>query len=323
MSEMKYGVIKGLEKPVSRLVHGTIMLSSSEMEKSYQLLDDMYAVGINTFDTAAVYGCEGEAVLLRWVAERNIHDKVVIISKCAHPNQWRKRVTPYDIKYDIADSMAKSDTDYIDIYMLHRDDPEVSVGPIVETLNELKAQKKIITFGASNWEYQRIQEANEYADKHGLESFSSISPHYSLGEQVQNPWGDGCVTLTGEANKTAREIYKENQMPIFSYSTLGRGLFSGAFQADDMEKAKQIMDPPAQLGYLYDCNIERLRRVEILAKEKGVSVPCLALAWVLQQPLNVFTLIGAMNQEMMLENMKAFDVEMTEQQLKWLNLDLD
>ncbi len=323
MKEMKYGSIEGISKPVSRLVHGTIMLSIDNVEEGYQLLDDMYSLGVNTFDTAAAYPNGSEAVLLRWIAERGNHDNVVVLSKCAHPNQWRERVTPFDIRTDITDSLAKSGTDYLDIYMLHRDNRCVEVGPIIETLNALQAEKKITVFGASNWETDRIEMANEYAYKHGLQSFSAISPHYSLGEQVENPWEGSCVTLTGNKEEAARKKYIQNQLPVFSYSTLCRGLFSGAFTSDNEADARKVLDGAAQKGYLYECNLKRLARVEALAKELNTSVPCIALAWVLQQPLNVYALIGAENKRIMEENMNAFKIQLTDKQLKWLNLEND
>ena len=77
-------------------------------------------------------------------------------------------MTPFDLTSELYDSLARLHTDYIDIYVLHRDDPNVEVGPIVETLNEHHAAGRIHAFGGSNWETARIEEANEYADKHSL-----------------------------------------------------------------------------------------------------------------------------------------------------------
>ena len=187
---MEYGHVQGVDKPVSRLVQGTMMLSSRELEQSFALLDAVYALGCNTFDTAHVYGGgDCERTMGQWVNERKLREKVVIIGKGAHHNQDRKRVTPFDITSDIHDSLARFKFSYIDLYLLHRDDPTVPVGPIVEALNEHKRAGRIRAFGGSNWTHERIREANEYATAHGLTPFAASSPNFSLAEQVKRTMG--------------------------------------------------------------------------------------------------------------------------------------
>src|SRR4051812_14754926 len=134
---MRYGTLPGIDKPISRLVQGTIMINSRDIDGSFRLLDDVFALGCTTFDTAHVYGSgDCERTLGRWVKERGLRDKVVVITKGAHPNADRKRVTPFDITSDLNDSLARLKVDKIDLYLLHRDDPSQPVGPIVETLNQ-------------------------------------------------------------------------------------------------------------------------------------------------------------------------------------------
>ncbi len=319
MNNMKYGKIAYLEKKVSRLVHGTMMLDINKLDDSITLLDDMLALGVNTFDTAPVYGTS-ESVLGKWLEIRQNRNEVVVLSKCSHQNAYRKRVTPYDIYADFEDSLAKLKTDYIDIYILHRDNPAVPVGPIVETLNNLYAAGKINSFGGSNWTHQRISEANEYAYKYNLIPMTVSSPNYSLAEQVENPWGEGCVTLSGTENKDARKWYDDNNMPIFSYSSLGRGFFSGRVKSNNPKDAENILDDGAKRGYMYPENFERLRRAEILAKEKGLSVPQIATAWIMSQSLNVYALVGANNKSEMQQNIEALNVKLSKKEIDWLNL---
>ncbi|HBQ64197.1 MAG TPA: aldo/keto reductase, partial [Clostridiales bacterium] len=283
------------------------------------LLDAMGSIGINAFDSAQVYG-DGERVLGAWMQERGNRDQVVILTKGAHHNAWRKRVTPHDIQTDVADSLAKLMSSRIDIYILHRDDPDVPVGPIVETLSRLHDAGKIGAFGGSNWTHARIQEANDYARRFGLVPFTTSSPNYGLAEQVENPWGPGCVTLAGPEEAEARAWYQENQMAVFSYSSLGRGFFSGRVKSTEPEKAKEILDAAAFRGYSHPVNFKRLERTEILAAEKGYSVPQIALSWLLHQPLNVFPLIGANTAEEMQENIDAMQIRLTPEELRWLDL---
>jgi len=84
-------------------------------------------------------------------------------------------------------------------------------------------------------------------------------------------FGDGCVTISGPENVNARKWYEKHEIPVFAYSSLARGFFSGAFSSASPEDAKKIMDEPGIIGYYCENNIERLRRCEILA-EKRVSV---------------------------------------------------
>ncbi|HHV97380.1 MAG TPA: aldo/keto reductase [Clostridiaceae bacterium] len=318
---MKYGKVNGVDKPVSRLVLGTDYMNTKELEKNFAILDGVFELGCNTFDTAHVYaGGDGERLLGMWMKERGNRDKVVIITKGAHHNQDRKRVTPYDITSDLHDSLARLKTDYIDIYLLHRDDPEVPVGPIVEVLNEHLKAGKIKAFGGSNWHHTRIQEANEYAKKHGLVPFAASSPHYSLAEQVMDPWGQGCVAISGPKEKEAREWYIKTQLPLFPYSSLARGFFSGRISRSNFETTKHLLDRACLTGYCHEQNFKRLDRVEILAKEKGLKVPQIAMAFIMNQPLNVFPLIGARSPEELMDNIKACDITLTKEELDWLDL---
>ena len=215
---MKYGQLPGIKKPISRLVQGTIMCNTREQEKCNNLLDSAYAQGINTFDTAHVYGSgECERSVGAWFNDRDLREEIVLIGKGAHLNQDRKRVTPYDISADIHDSLARFKTDYIDLYLLHRDDPDVPVGPIVERLHEHKEKGHILAYGGSNWSHERIAAANAYAQLHGLTPFAASSPNFSLADQAKAPW-TGCITIGGPLQKTARDWYQQQKMPLFTQS---------------------------------------------------------------------------------------------------------
>ena len=105
MTDMRYGTLPGLDKPVSRLIQGTVMVNSAEQERSFRLLDEVFALGCTAFDTAHVYGDgDNERTVGRWVRERGLRDRVVIIAKGAHHNADRQRVTPFDISADLHDS---------------------------------------------------------------------------------------------------------------------------------------------------------------------------------------------------------------------------
>ncbi|MBA2246580.1 MAG: aldo/keto reductase, partial [Chloroflexia bacterium] len=174
---MQYGTVTGVDKQVTRLVQGTIPLSSDREAESMALLDAVYETGGRAFDTAHGYGNgDCERVLGRWYGSRGVRDELVVVGKGAHPYNGRGRVTPEDITSDLHESLERQGTDFFDIYVLHRDNPDVPVGPIVEVLNEHKKAGKIGVFGGSNWAASRIAEANDYAKEHGLEPFRVSSP---------------------------------------------------------------------------------------------------------------------------------------------------
>ena len=320
---MKYENLEDIKTPVSRIVFGTALPAMIKGENVNDLLDSIYAEGITTFDTAENYGLS-EISLGTWMKARKNRDKIVIISKGCHP-YGRDRVTPEDLKQDIEQSFERLHTDYIDIYMLHRDDLKVDVGPIVEILNEYKKAGKIGRFGGSNWTVERIEQANEYACKHGLVPFTVSEPNFGLCDQIGDPWGggSGCVTISGPAHQEDRDWYAKNDIPVFAYSSLGRGMFSGRVKSNDIEGAKSILDPNAVKGYCYPENFERLARVEKLAASKNRTVPQIALAWVLNQDFDVFPLVSVPKAEWMASNLEALDISLSKEEVEWLDLRRD
>lgn len=315
---MQYGEIPGIPKPISRVVQGTIMIHSGALEQSFALLDEVLAAGGNTFDTARVYNRgDSEVALGRWIRERGVRDQVVVISKGAHPRDGRKRVTPEDITTDIMTSLENLGLDFIDVYLLHRDDPEVPVGPIVEVLNEHQKAGRIGVFGGSNWSHERIAEANAYAEQCGLSPFALSSPNFSLAEWAKEPW-PGCITLSGQNNRAAREWYTQTQLPVFTWSSLAGGFFSGRFTPDNLNTFNDPMDKVCVDSYCFDENFKRLDRVKTLAQQKGVSLAQVALAYVLKQPMNIFALVGSRTGEEFRANAAALDVSLTPEECTWL-----
>lgn len=332
---MKYGSVAHVDKPVSRLVFGTAypkMFAAfrsvygeapdfdARLNAAFELLDGVYAQGVNCFDCSDHYG---EEPLGEWIEARDLHDQVVILTKGAHHNRWRKRVTDFDILHDVHNSLAKLKTGKLHIYMLHRDDPEVPVAPIVDVLNRCYDEGKLGAFGVSNWSVARIQEANDYALKHGLQPFTVASPNFGLAEQVADPWGGGCTSISGPSNRADRAFHAENKIPVFAYSALGRGFFSGRLDSVHPEKAGEILEAAAVKGYCCEANFERLRRCEILAGEKGMTVAQIATAWIFnQKDLDVYALVSCSPANMAL-NIAASETVLSEDECKWLDLEID
>lgn len=318
---MEYIQLEGITKPISRVTFGCGGSQMMAGENADELLDACVEMGITTFDTAENYGLS-EVSLGNWMRRRRNRDDVVIITKGCHPYNGVDRVTPKDLTRDIEQSLERLGTDYIDIYFLHRDDLKIDVGEMVEILNEYYRKGKIRAFGGSNWTHERIQAANDYAKAHDLVPFTVSSPYYGLADQLEDPFGGGagCVSLSGPGNKVAREWYFQNDMPVFAYSSIARGFFSGRVKSDHPEAVAEVLDEYAIKGYCYQENFERLRRVEKLAMEKNCSVPEIALAWTLAQPLKTVLVVSARTAERMQNNLKAFDVTLTDAEIAWLDL---
>lgn len=315
----RYGKIPGLKKTVSRMIFGTAIGPMIEGKNADELLDAAFAKGIHTFDTARGYG-RAEESLGGWMKRRDNREQVVVISKCGNcDSDGSVCVNRKVIETELAESLQALQTDYIDIYLLHRDDPKTPVSEMIDALNELQKEGKIKVFGVSNWAHERIEEANRYAKEHQLQGFSVSSPHFGLAEQIADPWGGNCVTITGKQNKAARNWYQENQMPIIAYSSLARGLMAGRIKSSQEVQAAEILDPFCVKGYVCHDNFERLARCEELAEKKGCTVSQIALAWMFRQDLNIFVLVSTTRAFRLEENLRAFTVELSEEESRYLN----
>lgn len=322
---MQFGSVEGVRGPVSRIGQGCMMLGTGEkQEASNAILDAAWESGVRLFDHSHVYGGgDCERSFGHWMRERGNRDELVILDKGCHPQQGEKRVTPEHIRGDLDGSLERLGVDRVDLWLFHRDDPEQPVGPLVETLNELKAEGRMDAFGGSNWTHKRIQEANEYAYRKGLTGFSATSPNFSLAEQVDSPWGPDCVTISGPAHEQARRWYAEHGIAVFTWSSLARGFLSGRISRENFEAVKGDFEEHTIRCYATEENFTRIDRARELAREKGLSVPQIALAFVLHQPMNLFALVGAYAREEAMANLQALQTDLTPRELDWLDLRAD
>lgn len=322
---MRYGEIPGVKKPVSRVIQGSTMIGTDLDEvDSFVLLDQVFELGCNTIDTAHVYaGGDSERIIGRWLEKRGLREKIVLITKGAAQSEDRRRITPFDIAADLHDSLARLKTDWIDIYLLHRDDPNVPVEPIIEILNEHCQAGRIHAFGASNWSHERIEAANRYAIANGLEPFVASSPQFSLAEPLNEPW-PLCISISGPAGRPAREWYTQTQIPLLIWSPLASGFFSGRFRRDNLHLfGEREWDGVVVRTYASEANFQRFDRVSTLAAEKGLDAAQIALAFVMNHPMNIFVEVGPRSGEKFRTNIEASDVPLTPQEMDWLDLKTD
>jgi predicted dehydrogenase/aryl-alcohol dehydrogenase-like predicted oxidoreductase len=305
-TRMPFGLIPGIDKPVSRLVLGR--QSAVDMRSAALSADAYFEAGGNCFDTAHIYDDgDSERTLGRWIRNRGVRGEVVILGKGAHT----PHCDPESIDVHLSTSLERMQTDYIDIYMLHRDNPEVPVGEFVDALNRQLEAGRIRAFGGSNWRVRRVQEANDWAATHGLRGFAAVSNQYSLARPLDEEIWPGCMTANDEES---REWFTRTQTPLMPWSSQGRGFFVRGDPA-------YLADPELVRVWYSDDNFERLRRASTFAAERGVETVNVALAWVLVQPFPTFALIGPLNLRELNSSLRALEMELSEEEARWLELD--
>ena len=289
---MEYGSIEGVNKKISRLVQGCIMLHSNKLEESFALLDTAYAAGVTAYDSAHLYsGGEVDRVLGLWMEEYGNREEIVLIGKGAHLNQDRNRVTCHDIASDMADSRsACAATISTSTYCIAMTQPSRLARSLMHLMSI--TQRAAFASLAAPTGRPNVEEANEYADKKGLVPFAVSSPNFSLAEQVEEPWTD-CLSISGASQEAARQWYASKNMPLFTWSSVARGFFSGKITSANAEEVRDQFDGSMPKSYYYPENFKRLDRAWELAEEKGLTVPQIALSYVLSFPLDIYALVAA------------------------------
>ena len=301
---MRYSRIPGVDKDISQVVMGTLAFRDSRF--TALMCDDFFELGGNCFDTARRYGA-AEELLGQWVQSRDVRGEVVLITKGAHtPNCYPDSVTE-----ELLESLERLRTEYVDIYFLHRDNPEVPVGEFIDVLNEHKDAGRIKVFGGSNWTIQRINEANAYAARNGLAGFTALSNNLSLARMVEPPW-DGCLAAS---DPDSQRWLDERQMPLFPWSSQARGFFAEGRAAPEDRSDAEL----ARCWYSDD-NFARLERARSIASERDVTATSIALAYVLHQTFPTFPIIGPLSPHETWTSLEALDVELTPAQVRWLDL---
>jgi aryl-alcohol dehydrogenase-like predicted oxidoreductase len=284
--------------------------NTTTMPFSAAMWDDYFSRGGNTFDTAYVYGGGLQEKLLgQWIKNRGVREDVSVIVKGAHT----PFCTPEHLTSQLEESLGRLQTPYADIYMLHRDNLEVPIGEFVEVLNEHVKAGRIRAFGGSNWTLKRVEAANRYAKQHKLTGFTTISNNFSLAEMIDPVWG-GCVAVSDAAS---RKWLTKHQVANFSWSSQARGFFAGRAHPDDKSDAELVR------CWYSKTNFRRLERAKQLAQKRGVLPINIAAAYVLCQPFPSFALIGPRTIRELVTSFPALDIELSPDELRWLNLESD
>lgn len=303
---MKHAAVPGVALPVSRLVMGCD--NQRTMPHAAAMWDDYFERGGNTFDTAWLYGGGlQERLLGQWMRNRGLRDQVVVIGKGGHT----PHCTPEGITRQLHESLERLQTGRVDIYLMHRDNPGVPAGELVDMLNEHVRAGRIGIFGGSNWSIARVAAANRYAKRKGLQGFGALSNNFSLARMVDPVWG-GCISASDEAS---RRWLKKNRLPHFAWSSQARGFFTDRAGRDKTADAEMVR------CWYADDNFARRERAMALAAKKGVSPIAIAAAYVLHQPFPSFALIGPRVIAETVGSLECLGVELSPKEVAWLNLE--
>lgn len=309
--------IEGVEKDVSVLGLGTMIFAPKKKDLSFEILDIFTGSGGNMIDTAEIYGDPeengyAEETLGMWFEETGKREEVVLQSKglipgyCKpiHPNGLD--ITPEHLHAAIDGSLERLKTDYLDIWMFHRDDPAKEVGPLVEACNKEIEDGRIKAYGGSNWSVARIIEANKYAEEHGLKPMTASSPHFSMAV-AKEPFWPNTVVVSEEDKKW----YEAANMPLIAWSSLARGFIAKGHP-------EYIEDEDMIRVYYNESNFERLARAEEIGKKYDLNKIETAIAYVLSQSFPVVSLVGAANKTEMASCAKAADTVLTPEDIAYI-----
>ncbi|MFC4274844.1 aldo/keto reductase [Achromobacter aloeverae] len=246
---------------------------------AFSLLDAMVDAGLNFIDTADVYsrwapgnrGGESEVIIGKWLARSGKRDKVIIATKVGmEMGPKAQGLSPGYIARAIEDTLARLQTDYVDLYQSHLDDPDT---PLTDTLGayaKLIEQGKVRAIGASNYTAQRLSEALVLSERNGLPRYETIQPEYNL--YAREPYESGL-----QAVAVAQDVGTIN------YYALASGFLSGKYRSV-ADAAKSVRGRKIVDTYLNDRGRRILAALDEAVETTGATHTQVALAWTMAQP---------------------------------------
>ena len=309
--QLKNNTLDDLEKDASRLAFGCDNQTSSL--HAFTMFDHFYGAGGRIFDTAYIYNNgKGDKYLGDWINSRQLEDKIIVLGKGAHTPECE----PKFIKPQIIESLQRLNIQKLDIFCLHRDNPEVPVAEFIDALNEIKDEGLINLIGASNWGLERFSEAQDYAQASKREAFKVLSNNFSLAEMIDPVW-PGCVGV----NDDYINYLIENKIMLFPWSSQARGFFikkkevtsNEHFSNPSLEEEKRVWHD--------ERNLKRRAKCFEMAKQKNVEPIQIALAYVLHKSSLIFPLIGPRTIFETNSSIKATQILLSDEEMKELAID--
>jgi aryl-alcohol dehydrogenase-like predicted oxidoreductase len=310
---MRYYTLPGTELHVAAICMGSTSIGSAiDPATSFRLLDVYAEAGGNFVDTASVYANwlpvekhASEKTIGRWLKQSGRREQFVVATKGAHPElatMHIARMSRREIEADLNASLRNLQTDVIDLYWLHRDDPTQPVEDILETMNAQVRAGKIRHFGCSNWSAARITAAQQAAADMGVDGFVADQMMWSLA--VIDPAGIPDKT-TVAMNPELYAYHMQSGMAALAYSSQAGGLFHKLVAGNDAVGRTYPLGP----------NRERLKRVQSLCAQTGLTITQVVLGFLMAQPFVTVPIVGCRTEAQLRDSLTAADVTLTPEQV--------
>lgn len=318
---MIYRDMPGTELNVSSVcMGGGPICVENDMEYCESLLDKYIDLGGNFIDTANIYGKwlpggenSSERNIGAWMKERGNRHQLIIATKGGHPHLASMnipRLSREEVAADLDESLRTLQTDYVDLYWLHRDDESLPAAYILEYLNDFVKEGKIRYFGCSNWKVERILEAARYEVRKGIKGFIGNQMMWNLAHPNKEAIGDKTmVCMDGKAMR----LHNETNLAAVPYSSQANGFF------DKLERqgAEALAEGVRKLYYNGE-NLKRYERVKKLAQELSRSVTEIVLGYLTSQPFTTIPIVGSRTVEQLEDSMSAGDLVLDGAMLRFL-----
>lgn len=307
---MKYITLKSQTTDIktSTLAFGTgSNLRSLSDEEIFALMDTYLETGGNCLDSARGY-LEGrsEEVIGRYLNKRGNRNNVLLCTKAGHPGFGTDRIARlnrFELEEDLDASLKTMGTDHVDIFWIHKDDPDHPAEDIIDTINAVIKAGKARMAGCSNWTVERINAANLYAKATGQHGFLASQVQWSLAKTEDEKFASMGVKVM---DNFSYDWYLEHKMPIFAFSAQAMGFF-----AKMATGGRTSLTDEMAYRYVTEDNLERARRVIQYASEKGVSVSQATLAYIINNRLPAVAVISSKHKEHLLDSLASADIVMT------------
>lgn len=311
---MKYRNLGKTGLRVSNLSLGTMAFGRWIDEKaSAEILDQSFEAGINLIDTANFYGKgqdesfkygtgEAEAIIGKHLKGKR--DKVVLATKVGLPmGQYVNDagLSRFHIMREVEGSLERLQTDYIDLYQVHRFDRRTPLEETLSALTDLVRQGKVRYIGCSNFAAWQMAKAAGLSALHHFEHFVCSQSQYNL--------------LSRELETEVVPFCQSEKMGLLVYSPMARGMLSGKYASKDTppEGSRAAKGEELIQAYFTEANFKRVDQYKAIAKEQEVSLPQLSLAWLLNQQVVTSAILGASKPEHIAEAVRISDWKWTEE----------
>lgn len=292
---------------------GNVFGWTVDESKSFGLLDAFVAAGFNFIDTADVYskwapgnqGGESETIIGNWLKRTGKRPQVVIATKVGmEMGPEMKGLSKAYILREVEESLKRLQTDYIDLYQSHRDDPETPLAETLEAYAQLVKEGKARAIGASNYGAERLGEALAASAQHGFPSYVSLQPHYNLYHR-------------SEFEGKLEDICVANGIGVIPYFSLASGFLTGKYRSEaDLASGKRGQFVKK---YLDERGFRILRALDEVAEALHSTPAKVSLAWLLARPSITAPIASATSTEQLTGLIEAVELKLDEASIDKLN----